>query len=338
LSAADLSLPDETLHPHPLVTTVSIIIPTFNRGPLLVNAVESALQQTHPYCEIIVVDDGSTDDTVERLAPFLGRIRYVYQENHGVSGALNTGVEIARGHWIAVLASDDQWLPNKLALQFKAIAELGKEFGACFTDCSYMGDPARLLSAFEEAQLECRSEFGPVGDPQKYVLAKHPAFYVQSLLVLRSLLEQVNRFDQQLVVGEDTDLLFRLAFHTRFCFVRSALVKIDRTPYRPRLTDLNTSANDPMLTCREYRYNKWLALPELTDQKIRRTIQESRHEVYYIWAIRQIYEFDFSGALGKIRQLQKTGVPLPRIIVTLLFRAARRFFSPLAGGRKKDDF
>src|ERR1700730_12131274 len=158
LATVDPSDLDESWHRFPPVMTVSIIIPTFNRSALVVNAIESALQQTHPNCEIIVVDDGSTDDTVEMLAPYLDRIRYFHQNNQGVAAALNKGIEAACGRWIAILASDDLWMPTKLESQFRAIAELGEEFGACFTDCSYVGNPALTLSAFEKAQLECPSE------------------------------------------------------------------------------------------------------------------------------------------------------------------------------------
>ena len=151
------------------------------------------------------------------------------------------------------------------------------------------------------------------------------------MLILRSLLQKVNRFDQQLLVGEDTDLLFRLTFHTRFCVVRAPLVKIDRAPFRPRLADLYTSRSDPAFACIEYRYNKWLGLPELTDQRTRRTLQESMQWLYYDWTVARLHKSDFAGALGKIRQLRKTGHSFLRIVVTLLFRAARKLLSALAG-------
>jgi glycosyltransferase involved in cell wall biosynthesis len=311
-------------------TAVSIVIPTYNRSVELINAIESALQQTHPNCEIIVVDDGSTDDTVEKVTPYLNRIRYFYQDNQGVAAALNKGIEVARGRWIAVLASDDLWLPNKLESQFKALAKLGEEYGACFTDCRYVGNSAFTLSAFQEAQLECPSECGPLRKPQEYVLARHAALYVQSMLISRSLLQKVNGFDTGLVVGEDTDLLFRLAFHTKFCVVREPLVKIDRTSYRPRLTDLYTSGSDTAFACHEYKYNKWLGLPELTDHMTRKIIQNSRRCLYYDRIVASLYKFDLAEAFVTIGQLQKTGHSFLRIAVTLLFRAARKMLPNLS--------
>src|SRR6266404_4270752 len=121
--------------------TVSVIIPTFNRSKLVVNAVQSVLGQTYRDYEIIVVDDGSTDNTAEALTPYMDRIRYVYQANLGASAAQNRGLQLARGKWISILASDDLWLPAKLEAQLKAVASLGEDFGACFTNCDFFGHP-----------------------------------------------------------------------------------------------------------------------------------------------------------------------------------------------------
>src|SRR5487761_1421423 len=101
----------------PLVTA---IIPAYNYGPLVVEAVESACAQTYPRMEVIVVDDGSTDDTQGRLRPYLDRIRYIRQENRGLSAARNTGIQAAQGEWNALLDADDVWHPQKTAVQIDA--------------------------------------------------------------------------------------------------------------------------------------------------------------------------------------------------------------------------
>src|SRR5215831_7640198 len=97
--------------------SVSVVIPTFNRGCLVVRAIQSVLNQTYQDYEIIVVDDGSTDNTREKLRPYLGHIQYYYQENRGASSAQNEGIQLAKGEWISILGSDDTWLPNKLQSQ-----------------------------------------------------------------------------------------------------------------------------------------------------------------------------------------------------------------------------
>ena len=213
--------------------------------------------QTYRDYEIIVVDDGSTDDTPEALKPYMDRIRYVHQTNLGASAAQNRGIELARGKWIAILASDDLWLPTKLEAQLKVVATLGNDFGACFTDCEFFGNTPVLPSAFEQAGLHNDLSFGPLEEPFKVILARHPAIYVQSLLLLRSLIEYPNGFDERLVVAEDTDLLFRLAFKTKFCFVNECLVRIDRTPSREvGLMELFSRNDDRAFGAREHELSE----------------------------------------------------------------------------------
>src|SRR5215208_5313189 len=96
---------------------VSAIIPTYNRWPVLREAVDSVLAQTYRSFELIVVDDGSTDATADSLRQMEGCVRLIVQANCGVSTARNRGVEVARGRYLAFLDSDDLWLPNKLAAQ-----------------------------------------------------------------------------------------------------------------------------------------------------------------------------------------------------------------------------
>ena len=100
---------------------VSVIIPTHNRASLVADAVKSVLNQTYNNIEIIVIDDGSTDDTRSVVTSLSGNIRYVFQEKQGPGVARNRGIDEATGDWIAFLDSDDLWLPDKLSLQFKVL-------------------------------------------------------------------------------------------------------------------------------------------------------------------------------------------------------------------------
>src|SRR5687767_14566662 len=102
--------------------TVSVVIPTYNYGRYVGDAIDSALAQTRPPDEVVVVDDGSTDDTPDRLAAYGDRIRVVRQTNQGLSAARNAGIRAAHGDWVAFLDSDDAFHPRKLELQLGALA------------------------------------------------------------------------------------------------------------------------------------------------------------------------------------------------------------------------
>src|SRR5438067_538680 len=123
------------------MSDISVVIPAYNRPALLKNAVESLLAQTIPVSEIIVVDDGSTEDVagmiqrnIRERSGWGERVRYFYQENQGQSVAFNRGIAEARGEWLGVLGSDDLWLPNKLEWQLRALERFGGECGLCFAD------------------------------------------------------------------------------------------------------------------------------------------------------------------------------------------------------------
>jgi len=96
---------------------ISVIIPTYNHCRFLVSAIDSALSQTLKPSEVIVVDDGSTDETSNLLNAYEGKIRVVRQKNQGVAAARNRGAEIATGEYLAFLDADDLWLPRKLEMQ-----------------------------------------------------------------------------------------------------------------------------------------------------------------------------------------------------------------------------
>jgi len=112
---------------------VSIILPTFNRAHFIRATLDSVFDQTYINWELVIIDDGSTDDTVDVLKEYDDpRIEYIYQENQGVSAARNTGIDQCSGDVIALLDSDDEWLPKKLEKQLKYMDEHG--FEICQTD------------------------------------------------------------------------------------------------------------------------------------------------------------------------------------------------------------
>lgn len=304
---------------------VSALIPTYNRRPYVFRAIESVLAQTVPVDEIIVVDDGSTDGTAEAIRSRYGsRVGVFRQGNGGVPVARRRTVEEAQGEWVAFLDSDDVWHPTKLERQFDALTTLGNDFGACFTNCSYFGDPDLRLTTFEEAGLKTNMAVGHLADPIRYIVGNPLGIYVQSLMVLRSLLTEVGGFDDALGISEDRDLIFRLAFRTKFCFVSAPLVRIDRTPCLSRLTGLLAHKDDQTYTWLERPFKKWLAWPELVDRETRQMIREELVALYYGGAAERLHELRLASALEKIKEIRRLGHSYPEIVLTLLSRVARK--------------
>lgn len=177
---------------------VSVVIPTYNSGPLVVEAVESVLAQTVPPHEVVVVDDGSTDDTPDRLARFGARIRYVRQANARVAAARNTGLRVSSGDAVAFLDADDAWHPEKLARQTAALAA-DPGLGLLATDVFPWPGPHAALPPGRAAV----SRFDTAG-----MLPVNP-ITTSSVLVRRAVLDRVGEFDRELFGPEDYDLWLR---------------------------------------------------------------------------------------------------------------------------------
>ena len=179
--------------------TVSVVIPTYNYGQFVTEAVESVLAQSYTDFEIVVVDDGSTDDTRERLAPYMDRIKYIYQENRGLSAARNMGIRTARGGLVAFLDADDVWLSERLSVQVPIL--LGSEDVGIIASTSYDFDeplPERptstVVTEVSAEELVIKARFGPGG-----VLARRECF------------ETCGFFDEDLRSAEDRDMWIRIA-------------------------------------------------------------------------------------------------------------------------------
>jgi glycosyltransferase involved in cell wall biosynthesis len=218
---------------------VSVIIPTYNRAVEVRNAINSVLSQTFTDLEVVVVDDGSSDDTGRILQESYGdRIRYCFQANQGLSAALNKGLSEARGEWIAFLDSDDLWEKEKLEWQFKALEQFGSRCGACYADVRFFNYP-ETRTMFELADEKDRHE-GTIGvSPNVLKLVSCPGgagmvVCICSVLARADVVARTGGFDQGLRFGMDSDFLFRLAMLTEFCYVNRPLVLVDRSPGEQR--------------------------------------------------------------------------------------------------------
>ncbi len=195
---------------------VSIIVPTYNAAGYIKAAVDSALSQTYKDCEVIVVDDGSTDKTKKVLEPHAasGKIKYVYQSNKGLAGARNTGIRAAKGDYIAFLDADDIFLPGKIAEQADFLKS-HPDFGVCYCDLLHFTDPPAKRVEAMRAGTEPRKFYHhrysyPSGDILKPLLWRQ---FINPLAVVarRELFQEYGYFDETLRRSEDWDLWLRWA-------------------------------------------------------------------------------------------------------------------------------
>jgi glycosyltransferase involved in cell wall biosynthesis len=200
--------------------TVSVVIPTRDRAQYIGEAIESVLVQTYPDYEIVVVDDGSTDNTHEILTPYIKNrfLRYERQDPRGVSAARNRGVRIARGRFIAFLDSDDLFLPTKLEKQMALFAQ-DPELGFVHCNFSKFDDRGSDLGVRDTSRHQGR--IYPQILQEWSVLMAMPC-----MLVRKDVFETVGGFDEQMNWAEDMDLWRRIAKNYRVGTVPEALVKV----------------------------------------------------------------------------------------------------------------
>lgn len=197
------------------MSTVSVVIPCYNYGRFLPDALRSAQLQTYSDVEIVVVDDGSTDDTSKVAKKMNARV--IRQENRGLSAARNRGIAETTGEYIALLDADDIWTPHKLEHQVVALRER-RHVALCHTDGVFLhGD------GWEERRK--RRDYPPErGCPLAHLLPGNRIF-ASSVLMRRSAVEVAGGFDEALRHFEDTDLWFRMVDQGDFFFVNMPLMQ-----------------------------------------------------------------------------------------------------------------
>lgn len=203
---------------------VSVIIPTYNRSALIGRTVNNVLGQSYPNTEIIVVDDGSTDDTPSVLRSFGSRIRVFSQANAGPAAARNRGVEIARGDIIAFQDSDDLWMPGKLERQVSLLERGGPTVPVCLSNAEmhFSGKPA--TTSFDLAGIRPSLAEG-IWTNVAQVLSATFVLFNQCAAIRASALKKVGGFDETLHLMEDHELALRLALEgNSWAFIREPLV------------------------------------------------------------------------------------------------------------------
>jgi glycosyltransferase involved in cell wall biosynthesis len=183
--------------------TVSVIIPTYNRALKLKEAIQSVLDQTYTDYEVIVVDDGSVDNTrevVNELKQRSDKLVYIYQENRGRSAARNYGISLAKGDYIAFLDSDDRFLPEKLSVQVKALENNG-DFGMAYSPLIFMGENGEVLGSSSKARTRLSGWIYP-----ELLFFKGTIIITSGVMVRASVLSEIGGFDEEMHICEDLDL------------------------------------------------------------------------------------------------------------------------------------
>lgn len=194
--------------------TVSVIIPTFNRAHYVVEAIESVLAQSYHDFELIIVDDGSTDETAQIIGEYQNRLQYFYQENQGPSAARNWGIHQATGTFIAFLDSDDLWHKDKLKTQMSLMNQQ-PEIKICYTNEIWIRNGVRVN--------------------QRKIHQKYSGWIFQrclplciisptSALIHREVFDKVGLFDENFIVCEDYDLWLRICSNYTVAFIDQPLI------------------------------------------------------------------------------------------------------------------
>lgn len=196
---------------------LTVIIPTYNRVKELSRALNSVMRQKLPKVlqslQLIVVDDGSTDETSDLMARKFPQVEYLKQDNSGVSAARNAGLKLANGEWIAFLDSDDEWLPDKLYRQFELLEQTG--LLVCHTQETWIRNGVKVN------QMDKHQKAGGwIFERCLPICAMSPS----SIVIHRSVFEAVGMFDESLPACEDYDLWLRISARFPVAFVEQASI------------------------------------------------------------------------------------------------------------------
>ncbi len=200
-----------------LKPSVSVVIPTHNRAKMIVACIESILAQTYPVDEIIVIDDGSTDDTIEQLNIFKDNMIILKTGKHsGAQAARNIGIKSANSEWIAFLDSDDEWLPNKMEKQITTLKKINyDQWTVIHGDC-YI----KNINSDKKKHWQLNSINGK--NVYKQLLSKSGTLF-PSILTSKQALEKINYLDENTPSFHEWDTAIRLAKYCRFIHIQEPL-------------------------------------------------------------------------------------------------------------------
>ena len=199
---------------------VSIVIPVYNGSNYMREAIDSALAQTYTNIEVIVVNDGSTDNTEEIAKSYGDKIRYFVKENGGVATALNLAIKEAKGEYISWLSHDDIYYPNKIQRQIEVLRELEDKNTILFSDFAIINQKTKIKSYF---CLQIAHPIYKLNQPLYPIL--HGLIHGCSLLIPKKCFDEIGYFDNTLKTTQDYDLWFKMFPKYKLSYIPEFLVK-----------------------------------------------------------------------------------------------------------------
>ena len=286
---------------HDTLPLVSVVIPAYNCAQYLARAIDSALAQTYPNIECIVVDDGSTDDTADIISSFGARIRGFRQANAGASAARNAGIAAAKGKYIAFLDADDYWLATKISNQVRVFRA---NPGVVLVSCGFSwvrpngpkDEPPAPPPPFQADRVKVFQTLSQ--------LLRNPYLGTPTVVVDAEAVKQIGGFDSSLPVAEDVDLYFRLCADRPYAILDQPLARF-QLRYGSLTTDVRGYADNLRV------FDKLEgALPSLSTSD-RALLQSLRMSVYQGWVSDLLVRGAGREARRVLRQSQHVG-RLPR--------------------------
>ena len=241
-----------------MTSTVSVIIPTFNREKLLKRSIKSVLNQTYPNLECLVVDDGSTDNTKDVIMNFNdNRINYIkHKLNKHASAARNTGIQAAKGDYIAFLDDDDEWLPEKLKKQVYLLEQSSINIGLVYCWMTYLIGEKELYNYTPTLKGYIFND----------MLDKQAIGNSSTLLVRRNIIGEIGGFDESLPRGNDGDFIRRVCRKYEVDYVPEVLVKVYTGHGNQRISSNNKESIKNAIKGEKIKFSKFHkelnALPE----------------------------------------------------------------------------
>ncbi len=233
---------------------VSVIIPTYNRANYICEAIDSVLSQTYTDYEIMVIDDGSTDNTKGVLQPYSSKIKYLFQENRGIAAARNYGIRNSTGEFIAMLDSDDQWLPEKLKIQVATISSNPELAFVCSGSYVIDGD-GKIIDIWKKSRKLNSETFDN--------LYKKDFVLTLTVLLRRTHFEAIDGFDDEYKVSQDYELWLRLAKRYKFYYINLPLAKYRIHGWNITLTNIDEKLVDHIRLARKKSISRGLSFMKM---------------------------------------------------------------------------